>query len=562
MTRFQNGPMALASVSVDGDALRIELHDPRPDAVAFFERLDESERPLYAAEAWTIGLRALRNAQAAAEESRLKDIGGSLVEALDAQLKAHVEAQQRQITSVLSRFFDAKDGEVVQRLGAFLADEGVLARLLDKYLAPKNSVLAHTLAQQVGESSPLFRKLSPTESEGLVKVLEGQLRVVMGAGHQELVRALDPLAEDGAVARFLRKLREELQGADQDRAKQLSAALAALDANDEASLLSRLVRETNQARQEVLAAVNPDRPGSPLEVLKSSLTKLLKEQGAEQASLAKLQQERQVAFEKEIRETLARLETRRASEEKSPRGGMDFEDAVVAFLVAATEGAPCVLEATGSTAGTGRCKKGDAVLTFGGESAFAGAAVVFEAKRDASFTVQRALDALDAARKNRGAGVGVFVMARSHAGDAFPRFARHGNNVLVTWDDQDPSTDPCLHAAVLLGMALVSRSRASGDAGDIAALKDIETRIEGELSRLERMERNNDAIRKNSDGIGDEVRKAKRALDVLLEQGRSVLRALKVEVGDEGLERKSPITLPPDSMSRGSDAARSDGEAA
>jgi hypothetical protein len=52
---------------------------------------------------------------------------------------------------------------------------------------------------------------------------------------------LDPLEKDGAVGRFLRSLREELQTADDDRAKQLAAALAALDANDETSLLNRLV---------------------------------------------------------------------------------------------------------------------------------------------------------------------------------------------------------------------------------------------------------------------------------------------------------------------------------
>ena len=118
---------------------------------------------------------------------------------------------------------------------------------------------------------PITGATSRTESTGLVKVLEAQLRAVMGESHAELVRALDPLAEDGAVARFLKSLRDELRGADEDRQKQLSAALAALDANDEGSLLSRLVRETHVARQEVLAAVNPDAPSSPMAILKASL---------------------------------------------------------------------------------------------------------------------------------------------------------------------------------------------------------------------------------------------------------------------------------------------------
>src|SRR5207237_4297038 len=138
-------------------------------------------------------------------------------------LRAHVEHQHTTISAVLSKFFDPADGQVCRRLAAFVDDQGVLVRLLERFLAPQNSVLAEALARQVGESSPLFKKLSSTESDGLLKSLESQLRVVMSQGHTELLRALDPLAEDGAVARFLRSLREELKGADEDRAQQLSA---------------------------------------------------------------------------------------------------------------------------------------------------------------------------------------------------------------------------------------------------------------------------------------------------------------------------------------------------
>jgi hypothetical protein len=130
--------------------------------------------------------------------------------------------------------------------------------------------------------------------------------------------------------------------------------------------------------------------------------------------------------------------------------------------------------------------------------------------RDATYTVQKALDELDAARKNRDAAAGVFVMARSHASDLFPRFARYGNNVIVTWDDQDPAADAYLHAALLLGMGLVTRTRTTGDAGDIAALRDIESRIEMELGRLAKMEKHGDAIWKNVDWIGDEIRKGQK----------------------------------------------------
>jgi hypothetical protein len=128
------------------------------------------------------------------------------------------------------------------------------------------------------------------------------------------------------------------------------------------------------------------------------------------------------------------------------------------------------------------CTKSDAVLQFTDVSAFAGAPVVFEAKREASYTALRVLDELDPGRRNRAAFAGVFAMARSHASDAFPRFARYGNSVLVIWDDEDPSTAAYLQAAVLLGMALVTRSKSVGDEADIAALRDIETRTRASSS--------------------------------------------------------------------------------
>jgi len=127
----------------------------------------------------------------------------------------------------------------------------------------------------------------------------------------------------------------------------------------------------------------------------------------------------------------------------------------------------------------------------------------------------------------------------------FPRFARHGNNVLVTWDDQDPATDAHLHAAILLGMGLVTRTRTVGDQGDIAALRDIESRIEDELSRLEKMEKCSVAIRKNVEGISDEIRKARKSLDVLVRKARSTLCALNMEVSDESAEIGNPLLALP-----------------
>ena len=69
-------------------------------------------------------------------------------------------------------------------------------------------------------------------------------------------------------------------------------------------------------------------------------------------------------------------------------------------------------------------------------------------------------------------------------------------------------------------------------------------RIEDELRRLEKMEKHNEGIRKNSDGIADEIRKAQRPLDLLLRKAKSTLTALNIELRDEVFERSTPISLP------------------
>jgi hypothetical protein len=135
-------------------------------------------------------------------------------------------------------------------------------------------------------------------------------------------------------------------------------------------------------------------------------------------------------------------------------------------------------------------------------------------------------------------------MARSHAPEAFPRFARYGNNVLTVWDEEDPSSAPYLQSAVLLGMGLVTRTKTLGDAADISALRDLDSRIEQELERLAKMEKHSESIKKSANNISEEIRKAQDALDRMVRNAKSTLNALNSELQEEAVERKSPISLP------------------
>lgn len=81
------------------------------------------------------------------------------------------------------------------------------------------------------------------------------------------------------------------------------------------------------------------------------------------------------------------------------------------------------------------------------------------AQREDGYTLRSALDELNVARQNRDAAVGLFVMSSNAAPAGFPPFARYGHNVVVMWDSEDRSTDAYLHAAVLVALALASRTQ-------------------------------------------------------------------------------------------------------
>lgn len=536
-------------VVMENEAIQAVVTDRRADVVTTLVRLSEAQREGFVTDAWTIGVRAIMNAHHNADEARLADVGKAILEDVDRELGTYVVRQQEVLVQMLKRYFDPQDGQVAVRIENFVKDGGELARAMEKYLAPEHGALARTLAREFGENSVLLKRLSPTDSEGIVHVLETRIGQALEQNQAAVTKALDPLAPDGAVARFLGTLRKDMEKADCDRAKQLTLVTKALDANDEASLLSRLVRETQSARVTFVRAMNPDEPGSPLALLKTSLTTLLDKHVKSQADAMLAIEERQQKLDQHIRDSVARLEERRRGDARSVRGGTNFEDAALRFIQRTVQGAPVVADSTGGIIGARPgCKVGDQVLRFSDESIYAGAAVVVEVKHDASYSVTRALTELEVARSNRAAQVGLFVMARSHAPSGFPEMARYGNDILVTWDSEDEGTDPYLHAGVILGLALASRQRRPADEGDVKALADVEHRINQELARHEKMKKLAERIRKDAEELGDELRKGGEKLNLLLRNAKDTLKALNVELEDHIEERSAPVLLQANSL--------------
>lgn len=545
-------------LSSNATSVEAQIRDQRAESLAAFGPLTQEQRESLATDAWTIGLRALMSAYRGAEEAHLVEIGGKLLADVDQHLKVHVERQQSAVVQELSRYFDPRSGEMATRLDDFLRDEGALSRAMNRFLAPGVGMLAQTLAKEMGENSPLLRRLSPTDSQGFIVLLETKLRETLDENQAKVTRALDPLAEDGAVARFLVALKKELAKADQDQSQQLAIAMKALDQNDETSLVSRMVRDAKQSQSDLLKALHPDVNGSPMALLQAALTtKFAAHARTQEQALAAIQESHQKT-DQEIRAALVRLEERRQGDGKSPRGGYAFEAAVLRFVQNAVQGAPVVVDSMGTTVGSRpNCKKGDQVVRFTNESPYEGARIVIEAKHDAAFGVSQALREMEIARGNRGAASGLFVMARSHAPAGFPSFARHGSDILVVWDEEDERTDAYLHAGILLALALTShRQQKQENPGDIKALAELEQRIQKELERYAKMQKMSETILKTAQDLSDEMRIGNDRLGLVLRNAKSVLKALNVMSTDEKDDRGAPVMLPADSLHRASTALR------
>ncbi len=533
-----------ADVETADDTITATVRDQRPEFVEVFEALTPAQRAQLAVEAWAIGLRALRNARAEAQESQLSDIGEKLKVDLGDALATMVQLHQERVETALRRYFDPNDGELARRLESFIEDDGELPRLLQRFAAPDGGLIAETLALHVGEQSALLRSLSPTASDGIVQTLRTVCTTAVTDSQAAMQQALDPFRADSPVARFLLALRQELKKAESDRSEQMLTAFKALDANDPNSLLSNLARQSKTASDSLVSAMNPANDNSPLAHLRNSLTELLERHAKTSRDLLEEQRGRQTVFEKDLRETVARLETQRAANRNSPRGGIDFEDSALTAVRARLGTGPYVCVKTGNVAGIrDTCRVGDFIVRFTDESAWAGASVVFECKHDASYNVDKAIKELDIARANRDASVGVFVMAQTHASADFPEFSRVGHNILVCWDPDDASSTHRLHAAVMLAMALASRKQQVADHASADAVRDIETLLANQAAHVEKMRKASNGIRKNNEIIRKELDRAETELKDLIEKAQETLRALDLSAGSERAEREEPIAF-------------------
>ena len=325
----------------------------------------------------------------------------------------------------------------------------------------------------LGEGSPLFKLLSPTDAAGLRCQLSTTVEEALNEQRQLILREFSLDQKDSALSRLV----------------------AEFSLDDEGSAMNRLAKMLASTSEQIGRNLTLDDEGSALSRLKREL----------QGTVERLVRDNH-EFQLQMREALTRLDTRRKEEARSPRHGIEFEERLGALLADEAQRLGDLYEATGDTTGNIKnCKVGDHVIELGSDSAAAHARIVWEAKEKNGSTLRAAIEEIDEARRNRHAQVGVFVFSSKTAPEGLEPLQRHGNDVVVVWNPDDPASEIVIRAAYSLARSLAVRERRS-DRQSQAAILEIERAargIERQVGYLEEVRKWAETVKGHGEKIVD-----------------------------------------------------------
>jgi hypothetical protein len=326
--------------------------------------------------------------------------------------------------------------------------DGVRVTVMARHLDGERSVLAQTLAQHVGKQSPLFKLLSPEQSDGLVATLARTIDGALKTQTDHVMQQFSLNRPDSALSQLLAQVGTANGKLRDDLAKDVKAVTKEFSLDHEDSALRRLSTAIDTTCKAVQSSLTLDQPTSPLSLLKNELRGVLDTLATSNTQ-----------FQTEVRATLESFKARREEAARSTRHGVSFEASVGDFLAVEAKRVGDVYEPVGKTMGQIDRRTGDHVITLGPDSAAPDARIVCEAKAQKGYSERDALEEIERARKNRDAQVGVVVMNRAHAPEGVEAIRRVGCDVLVVWDPEDGASDLNLRLAVSVARALCVRGR-------------------------------------------------------------------------------------------------------
>ncbi|MFL6449735.1 MAG: hypothetical protein ACJ746_18945 [Bryobacteraceae bacterium] len=499
--------------------LALEVTDP--EVVTELQKYpDGPKREQFALSALRLGSLALRQATGEVDASTVRDAGEKLLHSLAELLAKRGTEISGEISSALRQYFDPASGALPQRIEALLRNDGELDRALRAHLGLQNSTIAQTIAAHLGEGSQIFKLLSPTDANGIGAQIEHVLESALGQQQALFLKEFSLDNKESALSRLVDELTTNNGNLKTDLKTQVEGLVGEFSLDKPGSALSRLVSKVEKTQKAIADEFSTDNDQSAINRLSRMLSDTRQQIDKnltldnEGSALARLKRELQTAidalnnrnmeFQSEVRSTLAALEARKEEASHSTRHGKTFEDQLGLVLAAEAQRINDSYEATGNSKGAIKsCKIGDFVTVLGSDSAAPGARVVWEAKNDKSYDLKSALAEIEQARKNRQAQVGVFVFASEAAPVNLQPFSRYGNDLVITWNPEDVTSDLYVKVAFSVGRALVIRENQSS-LQTSEAVQSIELAcrtIEKQLKHLDDIKTWAETVRNNGERI-------------------------------------------------------------
>ncbi len=453
-------------------SLRLEVTDP--EVLAELRRRGEGdEREHFALAALRIGVLALRSASGQVDAASIREAGTELVSEVREVLSRRVTEMSERVAATLTQYLDPQNGALPQRINSLVRQDGELERLFRAQIGGDDSLLARSLVSHLGEGSPLFKLLSPTDSAGLRAQLSSTLEEALADQRKVILREFSLDQKDSALSRLV----------------------AEFSLDGEGSSMSRLAKMLATTSEQIGKNLTLDDEGSALARLKRELENMVGRLARDNAE-----------FHLQMREAMARVDTRRKEDARSPRHGIEFEERLGALLADEAQRLGDLYEATGDTTGNIKnCKVGDHVIELGAESAAAHARIVWEAKDKQGSSLRAAIDEIDEARRNRHAQVGVFVFSSKTAPDGLESLHRHGSDIMVVWNPDDATSEVVVRAAYSLARCLAVRERRT-DRESLAAILEIDRAaraIEKQVGYLEEVRKWAETVKGHGEKIAD-----------------------------------------------------------
>jgi hypothetical protein len=466
-------PIAATPANENSSAVHLALTITDPlVAHELVQRPEGHERDGYAKEALRLGVIAIRQASGAIDAATIQREAERMLRNVRELLAERTATATDGIAKVLGCYFDPTSGSLPQRLESLTRRDGELETLLTKHLDGDRSVIAQTLAKHVGEQSPLFRLLSPNQTDGLVAVLTKTFDTTLKAQSDCILQQFSLDRADSALQRLLTQVTDRNGKLRDELAQNVQAVTQQFSLDHEGSALNRLRSAIDSTSAAVRANLTLDDQDSSLSRLRAELRGVLDGLTTSNAQ-----------FQTEVRATLEGFKARREEAARSPRHGHSFEASVGEFLFGEAQRLNDIYEAVGTLKGRADRKTGDHVLTLSEDSGAPNARIVCEAKAKKGYSEKSALEEIALARKNRDAQVGLVVMDRATAPDAVNALRRIGQDVLVVWDAEDPASDLNLRLAVSVARALCVRQSVA-DSQTAASLVQLDESIQAIANQI------------------------------------------------------------------------------